>query len=149
MHPICTPFRVSIKICAQIQKNADTQMGICIFCSRQGLEQSNATVRGTVAGDGSTEPNLNFRQRRKCKRVPDEAGVKKCPGDTFLARGRVPGVPNASRRGVGGAPALQKGIQMLQIQHAGGVLAARTSTVGAGHRPARRKTQFFGFFVGK
>ena len=34
-----------------------------------------------------------------------EVGVKKCPGDTFLARGRVPGVPNASRRGAGGAPA--------------------------------------------
>ena len=35
-------------------------MGICIFCSRQGLEQSNATVRWTVAGDGSMEPNLNL-----------------------------------------------------------------------------------------
>ena len=39
------------------------------------------------------------------KSDPTAGRVKKCPGDTFLARGRVPGVPNASRRGVGGAPA--------------------------------------------
>ena len=35
----------------------------------KGLEKLNATVRGTVAGEGLTEPNLHFRPWRKCKRV--------------------------------------------------------------------------------
>ena len=50
----------------------------CVFYSyaeRKGLERLNATVRWTVAADGSTEANLNFRQRRKCKRVP--SGVRR------------------------------------------------------------------------
>ena len=33
---------------------------------------------------------------------PSEARVKKCPVDTFLARGRVPRTPDASRRDVDG-----------------------------------------------
>ena len=39
---------------------------------------------------------------------PGAAGAKKCPGDTFLARGRVPVGPNASRRDVGGPTALRR-----------------------------------------
>ena len=34
--------------------------GVC-FISKVGFERSNATVRWTVAGDGWTEPILNFR----------------------------------------------------------------------------------------
>ena len=36
----------------------------------EGHEQLNATVQWTVAAEGWTEANLNFRQGRKCKRVP-------------------------------------------------------------------------------
>ena len=39
------------------------------FFLRERFEQSNATVRWTVARDGLTERNLYFRQRRKCKRI--------------------------------------------------------------------------------
>ena len=39
---------------------------------------------------------------------PGVAGAKKCPGDTFLARGRGPGAANASHRDVGAAPACQQ-----------------------------------------
>ena len=35
---------------------------------------------------------------------PTEGRVKKCPVDTFLARGRVPGDPAAARRAVDGSP---------------------------------------------
>ena len=45
------------------------------------------------------------------ERAAERSEVKKCPGDTFLARGRVPGVPNASRRDVGGTPAYSTGHQ--------------------------------------
>ena len=38
-----------------------------------GLEEFYATVRRTVAREGLTERNLNFRLRRKCKRVPSLA----------------------------------------------------------------------------
>jgi len=43
----------------------------CLF-SLGGWDSNNinATVRWTVAREGLTERNLNFRQRRKCKRVP-------------------------------------------------------------------------------
>ena len=40
------------------------------FCCAVGLEESNPTCRGQVGGEGWTEPNHNFCQRQKCKRVP-------------------------------------------------------------------------------
>ena len=44
-----------------------------IYAKRKGLERSNA-ARTSAAAEGWTEANLNFRQRRKCKRVP--SGVR-------------------------------------------------------------------------
>jgi len=54
------------------------------YDEKKGLEESNATVRWTVAGDGLTEPNLNFRPRRKCKRVPSGVSVFGTPERTYL-----------------------------------------------------------------
>ena len=52
-----------------------SQKGFLYGMDGAGFEQSNATVRRTVAGEGWTEPNIYFRQRRKCKRIPSPA----CP----------------------------------------------------------------------
>ena len=53
------------------QKRGDTIRYLLFFGAtrRKGLEKLNAT-RMSVAGDGWTEPNLNFRLWRNCKRVP-------------------------------------------------------------------------------
>ncbi len=42
-------------------KRAGIPMG-CLLFSWVRFEESNVTVRGTVAGDGLTEPNLYFRK---------------------------------------------------------------------------------------
>ena len=52
------------------KKETDTIWYPLLFYLMMGFEQSNATVRGTVAREGLTERNLYFRQRRKCRRIP-------------------------------------------------------------------------------
>ena len=53
-----------------------------LFGSRQGdSKDTNATVRWTVAGEGLTEPNLNFCHWQKCKQIwpvpPEKSPVRK------------------------------------------------------------------------
>ncbi len=56
-----------------LHQEAGCPFGVSGFLIEGGLERSNATPRWGVAGEGWTEPNLYFRQRRKCKRVPSLA----------------------------------------------------------------------------
>ena len=51
------------------QKRRKSICSFVFFLSAERFESLNATVRWTVARDGWTEPNHNFRQRRKCKRI--------------------------------------------------------------------------------
>jgi hypothetical protein len=48
-----------------------------LLAPRADSNQLNATVRWTVARDGLTERNHNFRQRRKCKSSPVAIREKK------------------------------------------------------------------------
>ena len=60
----------SIIECAGVPKIWGRQKPTPYFCCAGGLEESNPTCRGQVGGEGRTEPNHNFCQRQKCKRVP-------------------------------------------------------------------------------
>ena len=57
----------------RVTKKADTPSGYLLFYlgKRWRLEKLVPTVRWTVGGDGSTEPNNNFslQSKEKCKRV--------------------------------------------------------------------------------
>ena len=62
-------------------KKEDIPFGVSSFllALRADANLLNATVRWTVARDGLTERNHNFRQRRKCKSSPVTVSVLRVP----------------------------------------------------------------------
>ena len=67
---VCKTLIRQFKSGRYLQKRQNP-FGFCLFCRPARFEDLNATVRGTVAAEGSTEANNNFSSRgeEKCNQI--------------------------------------------------------------------------------